>query len=122
MAYMNQERKAKRMPAIKSVLKKYDMKGSVSVRNYSTLVDTLTSGPLDIGNVNEYWIDRHYAHDPVARDFLLELKDAMLGDDYFDHSDSQTDYFHRSHYISIKAGKWNKPYVFTGEKQQLAAL
>ena len=121
MAYMNQKRKSERMPAIKSVLKKYDMKGSVSVRNHMTLAVTLSSGPLDIGDVNEYWIDRQYAHDPVARDFLLELKDAMMGADYYNRTDIQTDYFDCSHYISINAGKWNKPYVFTGEKQQLAA-
>lgn len=117
MAYMNQQRKAQRMPGIKAVLKKYGMKGSVRVRNHSTLVVTLTSGPLDIGNVNEFWIEEHYANDPRARDFLLELKDAMLGDDYYDHSDSQIDYFNCSHYIDICAGRWNKPYQLIAEEQ-----
>ena len=48
MAFMNKERKAERMPAIKAVLKKYGMKGSVAVRHYSTLVVNLSSGDLDI--------------------------------------------------------------------------
>lgn len=120
MAFMNSERKAQRMPAIKAVLKKYNMKGTVSVRHYSTLVVTLTSGPLALTGVNPYWIEEHYAHDTVARDFLLELKAAMLGDDYFDHSDIQTDYFHCSHYIDIKVGKWNKEYVYTGSALEAA--
>ena len=37
MAYMNQERKAERATAIKAILKKYGQKGSLSVRNHSTL-------------------------------------------------------------------------------------
>jgi hypothetical protein len=48
MAYMNQERKQARMPEIKRVLKKYGVKGSVSVRNHSTLTVTVTEGSLDI--------------------------------------------------------------------------
>jgi len=43
----------------------------------------------------------------------LELKDAMLGDDYYDRSDIQSDYFDTSHYIDIRAGRWDKPYVCT---------
>ena len=54
MAYMSQERKKELAPAIKSVLKKYNMKGSISVRHYSTLVVTIKSGALDIiGNLIE---------------------------------------------------------------------
>lgn len=115
MAYMNQERKAERMPAIKAALQKYGMKGSVSVRNHMTLVVTLSEGPLDFGtdrhSVNTYWIEDHYQGDAQA--FLLELKDAMLGHDYYDRSDIQSDYFDTSHYIDINVGKWNKPYVLT---------
>jgi len=115
MAYMNQERKAERMPAIKAALKKYGMKGSVSVRNHMTLVVTLREGPLNFGSdrhsVNTYWIEDHYQGDAQA--FLLELKDAMLGHDYYDRSDIQTDYFDTSHYIDINVGTWGKPYVCT---------
>jgi len=121
MAYMNQERKAARMPAIKAVFKKYGIKGSVRVRHHSTLVATLRSGPIDFFaqtdhyQVNEYWIEENFAGD--ARDCLLELKAALLGDDFFDHSDAQVDYFHRSHYIDIQLGEWNKPYVCDAVKE-----
>jgi hypothetical protein len=115
MAYMNQQRKADRMPAIRAALNKYGMKGSVSVRNHSTLVVTVREGEIDFGSdyhqVNPYWIEEHY--EGVARAFLLELKDAMLGDDYYDRSDVQSDYFDTSHYVSINVGDWNKPYVCT---------
>jgi len=36
MAWMNQERKAALAPAIKAALKKYGLKGSLSVNNHST--------------------------------------------------------------------------------------
>ena len=37
----------------------------------------------------------------------------MYGDDYFDESDSQTDYFHCSHYIDVNIGRWNEAYKLT---------
>ena len=123
MAYMNQQRKAERMPTIKAVLKKYGVKGSVRVLNHSTLMITLKQGEIDFGavyrQVNTYWIEDHYQG--AAKDFLLELKDAMLGDDYYDRSDIQSDYFDTSHYISINIGDWNKSYVCTSTAEQLSA-
>lgn len=119
MAYVSQEKKAQLAPAIKAVLKKYNMKGSISVRNHTSLVVTVTSGTIDFGGdsiqVNEYHIDRHY--EGVARDFLNELLQAMKGADYFNHDDSMTDYFHRSHYTNINIGRWNKPYLFMGARE-----
>lgn len=138
---MNQERKAERAPVIKAILKKYGMKGSLSVRNYSSLVLTLKSGELDLigfanksneeyarrmgttaypvdGNyrINEYHDEdkaRRLGEDKIA-DFIGEVVDAMLGKDYFNESDAMTDYFHCSHYIDISVGKWNKDYEYTG--------
>lgn len=117
MAYVSQEMKAQLAPTIKAVLKKYNMKGTLSVHHHSTLVLNIKSGVLDFGqdehrghiNVNEYWIDQHYTG--TAKDFLNEIYAAMKGPDFFDHSDAQTDYFHRSHYIEINVGRWDKPYV-----------
>jgi len=47
MAYVTQEMKKELAPGIKAVLKKYGMKGSISINNYSSLVVTLQQGPLD---------------------------------------------------------------------------
>ena len=125
MAYMNQEKKARLAPAIKAVLKKYNMKGSIAVSNYSTLVVNIKSGPLDIIadankdskypvknylQVNTYWIDSHYTG--KVKKFLLELRDAMM-DGNHDRSDIQTDYFDVGWWIDINVGQYNKPYVVT---------
>ena len=113
MAYVSQELKAKLAPTIKAVLKKYKVKGSISVRNHSSLVVTLKEGAVNFGkdhaDVNTYYINDHYAG--KARGLLNELKAAMEGPEFFCEDDSQTDYFHRSHYIDIYIGKWDKPYV-----------
>src|SRR6056300_649311 len=117
MAYVSQADKKELAPAIKKVLSKYGMKGSISIRHHSTLVVTLQSGAIDFGEythgdgyiqVNVYHIERHYKG--KAQAFLTELLAAMKGPDWFDKSDAMTDYFHISHYCDINVGKWNKPY------------
>ena len=118
MAYVSKQDKAELAPKIKLVLKKYDMKGSISVRHHSSLVVTLQSGAIDFGDyshgngyiqVNTYWIDDHYTG--IAKAFLTELLVAMKGPNYFNDDDAMTDYFSRSHYTDINVGKWDKPYV-----------
>lgn len=114
MAYMNQERKAERAPLIKKILKDYGVKGSISVRNYSTLVVKVKDVAGMFAeffesdydrqwglSVNPYHYERHFANNPKAVKFLDELTAAMYGVDYFDESDAMTDYFHCSHYIDI---------------------
>ena len=79
MAYVSQADKAKLAPAIRAVLAKYGMKGTISIRHHSTLVVTVKSGNIgfDTGyntgytGVNVYWIDQHY--EGRARKFLNEL-------------------------------------------------
>ena len=132
MAYMDQRQKAFLSPAIKAVLKKYGMKGSIGVRHHSTLICNVTSGPLDvIGNmyelaitkpdshynryptkpthiqVNPYWIGNHYTG--TVCEFIQALKDAM---DVGNHnrSDYQTDYHDVGWYIDINIGQWDKPF------------
>ena len=138
MAYMSQERKAERAPIIKAILKKYGVKGTLAVRNHSTLVLNIKSGKIDfienfiqtdgIGHgrkmdqsqidyirnnksldVNPYWYQEHFSGQ--AKDFLKEVLDAMYGKDYFDESDIQTDYFHCSHYVDVNIGNWKTPYT-----------
>jgi hypothetical protein len=123
MAYVSQEMKKELAPAIKAVLKKYGMKGTIAVRDHMVLVCNIKTGKLDIlgalpvgeygprdyVQVNPYWIEENY-DDPEVVAFLLELKDALEGPNFFCHDDSMTDYFHRSHYIDINVGQWDKPY------------
>ena len=120
MAYVSKQDKLELAPAIKAVLNKYDMKGSISVRNHSTLVVKIKQGAIDFADhfthgegyiqVNEYWIDQHYAG--IHRAFLNELLAAMKGTKYYNNDDAMVDYFDRSHYTDINIGAWDKPYAF----------
>jgi len=134
MAYMSQERKANIAPKVKAILKKFGIKGSLSVRHHSTLSLTLKSGKIDfIGNsnrvcgsdhyqvargfkpnasgydsINPYWFHEHYDGD--AKAFLTEVMEAM-NDGNWDKSDIQSDYFNVGWYVEVHIGKWNKPYT-----------
>ncbi len=133
MAYMSQERKAQLAPAIKAVLKKYELKGTIAVRHHSTLVVNIKSGKIDfIGNSNEvcarhpryndreftpskghidvnpYWYTEHF--DGRALDCLKELLPAMNVGNH-DRSDIQTDYFDVGWYVDVNIGSWDKPYI-----------
>jgi len=68
-------------------------------------------------DVNGYWVNEHYDHAPIIRDFYLELIAAMEGKDFFNHDDGMTDYFHRSHYIDICIGAGKNGYECTTEVQ-----
>ena len=119
MAYMNQEKKKALAPKIKEVLKKYKVKGTLAVKNHSTLVLNIQSGELDfIGNsnsadnyiqVNVYWINDRYSGE--CKSFLNEVKDAMMVGNH-DNSDIMTDFFDVGFYIDINIGRYDKPYVF----------
>ena len=138
MAYFNQERKAARAEAVKKICKKYGVRGTLAIRNHSTLVLNISAGKIDFLDsfnrvagacprdghlpfhpatdsisVNTYWYHEHF--DGAALKFLKEVIPVLYGDDYFDHSDSQTDYFHCSHYVDVNIGKWNKPYKLSKE-------
>jgi hypothetical protein len=137
MAFISQDEKKAIAPAVKKLLSKYGLKGSLSVDHHSTLVLTIASGKIDfIENfnrvagaraeyrgpnsfspatdhldVNTYWFYEHF--DGKAKDFLAEVIPAMKGPGWFDKSDIMTDYFHVKHYVDVKVGRWNKPYIHT---------
>ena len=70
MAYMNQEQKKQRAPQIKKVFKKYGLKGTIGVRNYSTLYVTIKEGALDfIGAAQK--INNKYAEETGTEPCLL---------------------------------------------------
>lgn len=138
MAYFNQERKNERAPVIKAILKKYNVKGSLAVRNHSTFILNIKSGSIDFIenfiktdadkpyakkmssdqianirnnqslNVNPYWYQEHFSG--KAKNFLKEILAAMNGGNH-DNSDIQTDYFDVGWYVEVNIGAWNKPYI-----------
>ena len=123
MAYMNQEMKAKIAKNLKPVLKKYGVKGTLSVSNHSTIVLTLKSGKIDFIadygdsedarkfgiDVNPYWFHEHFTG--TSKAFLTEAFRALKSADWYDDSDIQTDYFNTAYYFRINVGKGNKPYI-----------
>ena len=139
MAYVSQELKAKLAPTIKAICKRYGIKASIAVRHHSTLVLNIRQGSIDFVenyiqtdaakphankmsrdqidyirnkqcmDVNTYWVKDHYSGQ--AKEFLVAMIAAMEGPDFFNEDDAQTDYFHRSHYIDINIGQWNRPYA-----------
>jgi hypothetical protein len=134
MAYISQEEKQAIAPVIKALLKQYGLKGSLSVSNHSTIVLTLTAGAIDFFananrknkeyallrnerpreveghmDVNVYWYEIHF--DGVAAEFLGKAIQALRGEGWYDKSDIQSDYFNVKHYVDIRIGKWNKPYI-----------
>ena len=141
MAYMNQERKAKIAALIKPILKKYGVKGTLSVRSHSTICLTLKSGSIDFienyiqtdidkpyGNkmeqrhvdyvrknqsldVNPYWFQEHFTG--KAKAFLTEAMAALKSANWYDRTDAQIDYFDTAYYCDINVGKWDKPYEVT---------
>lgn len=121
MAYVSKELKAKLAPAIKAVLKKYDMKGTIAVRNHMSLVVNLKSGAIDFDQyatgddwhyqVNTYHVDRGWTG--KAAEFLNELVAAMKGNEWYDRSDIMTDYFDTAYFMDINIGRWDKKYEVT---------
>ena len=134
MAYMSQERKAQIAPKVKSILKKYHLKGSLSVSGRSTLVLTIKSGVIDfISNfnktcdadpyiqamgrsfvakdyidVNVYHFEKHFSGQ--ARKAIEELYKAMMVGNH-NNSRIEVDYFDVGWHVRICIGKWNKPYT-----------
>lgn len=136
MAYMDQKRKAELAPNIKRVLARFGLKGSLSVRNHSTLVLTIKSGMLDFissycealraqntlhdveGRIASVQKNRHIDVNPYHYDkqFTGQSKMAIghllacMNVGNHDNSDIQSDYFDVGWYVDINIGKWDQPY------------
>ena len=131
MAYITQEMKKDLTPAIKAVLKKWNCKGSISIRNHSSLQVTITEGTIDfIADANEAaqkWAERtgckaheikdsvnygsnHRDGDKASDQMINELIAAMKGTSWYNNSDLMTDYFDIAYYVDVQVGRWDKPY------------
>lgn len=136
MAFITQDEKKALAPAIKAVLKKYGVKGTIGINHHSTLVVNIKSGVLDfIGaenskrakraelrreeyyaiNDNYYQANEFHAQkdEGVYGEFFGELFAAMKAADWADNSEAMIDYFDISYYLNVNIGKWDKPYIKT---------
>ena len=134
MAYMNQSKKKVIAESLKPILKKYGIKGSLSVRNHSTITLSIKEGSIDFlsniksntGNdyrfhldagyvdVNPYWYHEHFSGQ--AREFLETVFKAMKSADWYDRTDAQVDYFDTAYYVHVNIGQWKKPYKLVERK------
>ncbi len=116
MAYMNKEKKAKIVEAVKAVLPK-GWKATFAVRHYSTIVMTVQSAPLDLAETFQLsdWEkeNSHFSINPyrpinrvkdiALRDSIQKVVDALNTDNH-DNSDVMTDYFDVGHYVDLQFG------------------
>lgn len=132
MAYMSQEKKRSIHAKLKPILRKYGMKGTLSVQQHSTLTLTLSAGPIDFIayrnperfwenkpgvaamlydsynlSINPFWYHEHFVG--LAKQFLSEVL-AVMNEGNHDRSDPMTDYFDVGWYVNVEVGRWNKPY------------
>lgn len=119
MAYITQETKKLINAALKDVIPK-SWKWSLGVDNHSSLVLTVSSGDIELPSTdvsfNHYWIDKNSLNkqSQVLMKKIIETIN-KTGSNY-NNSDIQTDYFDVGFYINIHFGRWNKPFVSTGNK------
>lgn len=135
MAYVNKEKKAKLVAAVKAVMPK-TWKATFAVRNYSGIIMTIKSTPFSLEDifgkdacdkmsdynrvdgvlghvdVNHRYIDRHIKNKEVMT--ILEKIVKALDTDNYNNSDPYTDYFDIGHYIELQFGKIDVPYVVKG--------
>jgi hypothetical protein len=90
-------------------------KFSVTCRDYSQVHVAVMRAPIDfLENTERDHLQMvQYHTDSFAAEqwkVIEKLYSIAKTEDYFDKSDSQTDYFHCSHYIDISIGKWDKQF------------
>lgn len=125
MAYMNKDKKAKIVEAVKAVLPK-GWKVTFKVIHYSTIRCTVRSGPFVLADVldltewelenghkdlNTYHHER-YCKTPEFKKVVGDIIDALNTDNY-NNSDIMTDYFDVGHYIDLHFGDHAKPFKST---------
>ena len=138
MAYMNQERKALIVAALKAIPEIADWKYSLRVRNSSTIVMNIRQADMDLlegwriggyqawsndnanpsvtnAQVNNYYLDRQFEGKrlEVMTKVVAALNLRALGEEggNWDKSDSMTDYFNVGWYVDVNIGQWDEPFI-----------
>ena len=135
MAYMNQEKKSQIAAELKKVVPA-GWKYSLSVRNHSTIVMTITAAPFDLigaHKASEFFNPKTATHMHVNHyHYRSQLEDECVADVFeriigalnsgnHDRSDIQTDYFDVGWYIDLNIGRWDKPFQVTQQPIKITA-
>lgn len=104
-----------------SVRNAHKMEVIVSIRSgktdFSDLWADKKEGDYNFGyaQINQYYLQNYRDHADLFREIFNIIKTAPAtvkgGREWFDDSDSQTDYFHTAFYFSVNVGSWDKPYI-----------
>lgn len=90
MAFVSQEFKKEMTPAIRAVLKKFKMKGTIGVRNHSTLVVNVKSGDIDMlaankrAAINNPKNDMYDKYDVQRLNYILERTHIDVSEHWMD--------------------------------------
>lgn len=134
MAYFSQAQKKQVAQKVRPILKENGLRGTLAVRNHSTVLLNIWSGPIDLlGMINahraaesERWgrpyhpakyvtITRHELRSmednaPELHAIFAPLFEALESAGWYDRSDSQVDYFDTAYYAQIQVGTYKKAY------------
>ena len=111
MAYISTEKVKAVRETLKKELPKY--KFSVTRNHFSEICINLMEGDIKVDEnyqqINQYYLEK-YSNE--IKNLFENVQKIMFDKaEYFDHSDSQSDYCHVAYFFSFSIGKWDKPYV-----------
>lgn len=135
MAYMDSELKGKIVAAVKPILAKHGLKAGFTTSR-STITMTFLAGTIDFRTemMDALKVSPRYNEHPwhIGEDFSINMynyKDTFTNKtakileeifttmknagEWFDKSDTMTDYFHTAFYMYVNVGKYGKPYTVT---------
>lgn len=103
-----------------------NLRFGVRREHHTSVTVTIKKGDVDFSDIagcshlaiNEYYPENYGVHKELVEKITEIIKSApgtVEGcSEWFDKSDSQSDYFHTAFYFTIQIGAWNKLYEFTG--------
>ena len=122
MAYISTEEVREIRNALKDRFGKEGFKFSVRQKDHSSVHVHILTGKRDFSDIapegyaqiNRYHLDFYGEHETLFQEIQNVIKKAPAkaegGREWFDKSDSMSDYFNTAFYININVGKWDKPY------------
>ena len=94
-----------------------NIKFSVKTENHSTVSVSILKSDIDFSealegreyvNVNTYYEATKYSD--KLNELFNSIVAIMKGNDWYDKSDSMSDYFDTAYYMNLSVGSWDKPY------------
>lgn len=73
-------------------------------------------GVKGYAQINQFHLHQYGRHETLLAKIVDIIKTAPA-DQWYDRSDSMSDYFDTAFYIHLNVGAWDKPYVYVESKQ-----